>query len=110
MKKFTEAAEAVLFTADGKIDYQTAECSLKGRGNSTWDLFEKKPYQLKLDETYAGSYAVKKGERFCDLSVPKITEEDVIWANCENGEVFDPEQIITEDITLIPVRDDDSQG
>lgn len=87
--------------------------------NSAWIEGEEyctvqfEPYVIDMyatEETYAGSYAVKKGERFCDLSVPKITEEDVIWVNCENGEVFDSEQIITEDITLIPAREDDSQG
>ena len=49
-KEYREQAEVYLFTAEGDLDYSTTECSLKGRGNTTWDLFEKKPYQLKLDQ------------------------------------------------------------
>lgn len=48
-KGYRESAEAFLYTAEGELNYSTSECSIKGRGNTTWELFEKKPYQLKLD-------------------------------------------------------------
>ena len=48
-KSYRESVEVVLYTADGELNYSTEAASLKGRGNTTWELFEKKPYQLKLD-------------------------------------------------------------
>ncbi len=49
-KGYREDAKMRLVRSDGSNDYSTDACSLKGRGNTTWDLFEKKPYQLKLEE------------------------------------------------------------
>lgn len=49
-KEYREAAEVKLYTDEGILDFSTSECSLKGRGNTTWEYFDKKPYQLKLDE------------------------------------------------------------
>ena len=49
-KEHKEDVEAILYTADGEVDFTSTDCTLKGRGNTTWDFFEKKPYQLKLDE------------------------------------------------------------
>lgn len=43
-----EAASVQLYTADGKLDYDGAARSVKGRGNATWEEAEKKPYSLKL--------------------------------------------------------------
>ncbi len=44
-KEHREASEAHLYRKDGTLDFSTTECSLKGRGNTTWELFEKKPDQ-----------------------------------------------------------------
>ena len=37
-----------IFLADGTLDFEGTS-SVKGRGNSTWTQFPKKPYALKLD-------------------------------------------------------------
>lgn len=43
-----EAASVQLYTGDGRLDYDGAARSVKGRGNATWEEAEKKPYSLKL--------------------------------------------------------------
>lgn len=48
-KNYRESVEVALYTADGELNHSTTKASLKGRGNTTWELFDKKPYQLKLD-------------------------------------------------------------
>ncbi len=39
-----------LVNEDGSLVYDGALTQIKGRGNSTWGLMDKKPYQIKLDE------------------------------------------------------------
>ena len=46
-KEYEETATVALYTADGALDYESAMCSIKGRGNATWG-YAKKPYVLKL--------------------------------------------------------------
>lgn len=43
-----EAGTMRLYTADGKLDAVAVVESLQGRGNSTWQWREKKPYSLRL--------------------------------------------------------------
>ena len=66
-KEYREEAEMFLFTAEGDLNYSTSECSLKGRGNTTWELFEKKPYQLKLD-TSADLLGMGEGKKWILLA------------------------------------------
>lgn len=46
-KEHEETAEVTLYTADGTRDYESAMCSIRGRGNATWG-YAKKPYNLTL--------------------------------------------------------------
>lgn len=49
-KEYKADAEVSLYTADGELDYASAEGDrISGRGNSTWKL-EKKPYNLRLNK------------------------------------------------------------
>ena len=66
-KEYRESAEAYLYTQDGTLDFNTTACSLKGRGKTTWELFEKKPYQLKLEES-ANLLGMGKGEKWILLA------------------------------------------
>ena len=49
-KDNTESAGITLITADGTLDYSGTDCTIRGRGNSTW-VYEKKPYLLNFTET-----------------------------------------------------------
>ena len=44
-----ESGTMVLYNADGNVEFNGNMNSLKGRGNSTWTQFEKKPFALKLE-------------------------------------------------------------
>lgn len=45
-----ESGTMRLYSADGKLETMAVVDSLKGRGNSTWQWNEKKPYSLRLNE------------------------------------------------------------
>jgi len=45
-----EQGSVRLFTDKGEINYSGQLESVKGRGNNTWESFEKKPYSIKLVE------------------------------------------------------------
>ena len=66
-KNYRESAEISLYTKEGLLNYSTTACSLKGRGNTTWDLFEKKPYQIKLEES-ADLLGMGKGKKWILLA------------------------------------------
>ena len=55
-----------IIDADGTIDYQASDLSIRGRGNSTWK-FPKKPYALKLGSK-AEILGMKKHKRWCLLA------------------------------------------
>lgn len=44
-----EKATVRLYSPSGILEYSGAAKSIKGRGNTTWDGFEKKPYSLELE-------------------------------------------------------------
>lgn len=46
-QSYSENSAVHLYTPDGKIDYAGKNCTLKGRGNSSWG-YDKKPYSLML--------------------------------------------------------------
>ncbi len=45
----SEDASIRVFTADGTQNYRAENASIQGRGNNTWDSFEKKPYSITLE-------------------------------------------------------------
>ena len=45
-----EFADINLYNTDGSINYVGKGASVNGRGNSTWELFDKKPYSICLSE------------------------------------------------------------
>lgn len=55
-----------IFLADGTLDYDGTS-QMKGRGNSTWTQFPKKPYALKLDKK-AQILGMPKHKRWCLLA------------------------------------------
>ena len=63
---WTEGASVRIFLADGSLDYEGAS-QVKGRGNSTWTQFPKKPYTLKLD-VKAPILGMPKHKRWCLLA------------------------------------------
>lgn len=46
----TTSAAMALVDTDGTVDYAGSIKKLRGRGNSTWSVANKKPYQLKLED------------------------------------------------------------
>lgn len=45
-----ERGEVAIYTADGQADFSGDLESINGRGNNTWETFEKKPYSIKLNQ------------------------------------------------------------
>ncbi len=46
-RTYRETSELILITENQKVEYHDNNCTVKGRGNSTW-RYEKKPYNLTL--------------------------------------------------------------
>lgn len=49
-KSYEAEGSALILGADGSVQYQGAFEKMKGRGNSSWDYADKKPYNFKLTE------------------------------------------------------------
>ncbi len=49
-KENSEPAQLRVYTADGGLNYEGAIEKIGGRGNYTWNLFQKKPYSLTLTQ------------------------------------------------------------
>lgn len=47
-KDYRETISLITYDVRGRLDYQSDAATMKGRGNSTWSSFEKKPYKLDL--------------------------------------------------------------
>lgn len=45
-----ESGIATVYTSDGKLDFAGSLDFIKGRGNSTWTAWPKKPYNIKLSQ------------------------------------------------------------
>ena len=61
-----EGATVTIYNPDGSIDLE-GTLSVKGRGNSTWTQFPKKPYSMKLD-TKSKVLGMAKHKRWCLLA------------------------------------------
>lgn len=59
-------SKVVILNPDLTVDYE-GPLSVKGRGNSTWSLFPKKPYAMKLDSK-SKILGMSKGKRWCLLA------------------------------------------
>lgn len=74
---------SVLITgADGSVDVQSADnVELKGRGNSTWRLYEKKGYQIKFDEetSVLGMEAAAKWVLLSNASDDSMVRSQVVY-------------------------------
>lgn len=46
---YEEYSSITLYTSNGKVDYSDNQCTLKGRGNSSWG-YDKRPYTFRLAE------------------------------------------------------------
>lgn len=49
-KENEERGTVTLYTADGYLNFSGDMGSINGRGNNTWEAFDKKPYSIKLDQ------------------------------------------------------------
>lgn len=63
---WVEGVKMLIFDADMRLAYQ-GDTQMKGRGNSTWTQFPKKPYALKLDKK-AEILGMTKHKRWCLLA------------------------------------------
>lgn len=45
-----ESGTMTLYSADGRLQFSGDLTSLNGRGNNTWESFEKKPYSMTLEQ------------------------------------------------------------
>lgn len=48
--KWMKDASITIYNTDESIDYNNDKLQIRGRGNSTWFYYPKKPYALKLDK------------------------------------------------------------
>ena len=65
-EEWMEGVDIRIFKADGLLDLE-GTTQMKGRGNSTWTQFPKKPYALKLDKK-AEVLGMPKHKRWCLLA------------------------------------------
>ena len=65
-EEWMEGAAVTIYNPDGSVDYK-GRLSVKGRGNSTWTQFPKKPYAMKLDSK-SEILGIKKHKRWCLLA------------------------------------------
>ena len=56
-----------IINSDGSINYEATDLAIKGRGNSSWKDYPKKPYALKLGSK-AELLGMKKHKRWCLLA------------------------------------------
>lgn len=47
-KEYEEYASVTLYTDEGDVNYHDDAITIKGRGNASWWLYDKRPYSLKL--------------------------------------------------------------
>lgn len=64
---WTEGSRMRLLRPDGTEDYVSDALSIRGRGNTSWTDFPKKPYALKLDKK-AELLGMPKHKRWCLLA------------------------------------------
>ncbi len=67
-KEREESGSICIVEAGGNTEYQGAFEWISGRGNSTWEYFDKKPYTLKLSEKYP-LCGLDKGDKWCLLAL-----------------------------------------
>lgn len=65
-KSYKESGNILIVDKDGEIEYDGILNSIKGRGNSTWNL-DKKPYNIKLDSK-ADLFGMGKSKKWCLLA------------------------------------------
>lgn len=66
-KENTEEGRIKVITSDGNIEYRGRLESISGRGNSTWQRYEKKPYAITLQNAYP-LCGMDSGEKWCLLA------------------------------------------
>ena len=66
-KEHKEAGIIDIFDSAGKEQYNGKLSYIKGRGNSTWTGFDKKPYNIKLDKK-ADLFGMGKSKKWCLLA------------------------------------------
>ena len=65
-EEWTPEVSMIIYDSNGDVDYE-GSLSMKGRGNTTWWLYPKKPYALKLDSK-SKILGMKKHKRWCLLA------------------------------------------
>ena len=77
-----ETGKIRLYTADGSLNYDGELESINGRGNATWQFYEKKPYSLQL-QTEADLLNMGKAQKWILLANANDS------SNMRNKIVFD---------------------
>lgn len=62
-----EGGNIVVVDKNGEVNYDGILSSIKGRGNTTWENIDKKPYNIKLDKT-AALLGMSKSKKWCLLA------------------------------------------
>ena len=77
---------ALMLSANGEPDYEGEVSELKGRGNSTFFYFDKKPYQMKLDkkaELVDGAGKSKKWILLANAADPTFMRNSIVFDAAE---------------------------
>ena len=75
-----------IIAADGTVDYVGDVKELKGRGNTTFQFFDKKPYQIKLDkkaELVDGAGKSKKWILLANAADPTLIRNSLVFSASE---------------------------
>ncbi|MCR5208214.1 MAG: CotH kinase family protein [Eubacterium sp.] len=87
---------------DGTVDYDGELAKMNGRGNATWDVTGKKPYNIKLAES-ASLQGMPKAKKWCliandDGTDPSLLKDQIIYDFADYVGV--PYQVHTKPVDL----------
>lgn len=90
---------ALMLAADGAEEYRGALESLGGRGNSSWDYTQKKPYNFKLPQK-ASLYGMGKARKWAllgnQLDESMLRNEAAFAMSRQSGLAFTPDAVFVD--------------
>lgn len=84
-KNIKEPGHVSVLEADGRISFELPLTYIKGRGNTSYTEFEKKPYQIKLADAapFLGMDSAKKWVFISNSARPHAAAQCIVQKSCE---------------------------
>ena len=81
-----EQAELRVYLSDGTVVHRSVDAYLKGRGNTTWERYDKKPYLLKLsaEDSLLGMSAGRKWVLLANASDSSKLRNKIVFDTANN--------------------------